>query len=75
VRGRINRTATRRLTVRVRCGKTTVRKRVKPARGRWKAALTLRGRCASARRAKLSVRYAGQARVKKDAATRSIRRA
>jgi hypothetical protein len=75
VSGRINRAATRRLTVRVDCGKTTVSKRVKPARGRWKATLTLGGRCADARRAKLSVRYGGQARVKKDAATRSIRRA
>jgi len=74
VSGRINRAATRWLTVRVGCGKTTVSKRVKPARGRWKATLTLRARCADARRAKLSVRYAGQARVKKDAATRSITR-
>jgi hypothetical protein len=74
VSGRIARAASRRLTVTVRCGTTTVAKRVKPRRGRWKAALPLRGRCADARRARLAVRFAGGRQVKRARAARTITR-
>jgi hypothetical protein len=74
VSGRIARAATERVNVSLRCGKATVSKRVKPRRGRWKATLTLRGRCTDARRARVTARFAGGRQVKDARATRTIRR-
>ena len=60
VRGTIARKARERITVSARCGKTRVAKRAKrPRKGRWAAALKLRGACADASKAKLRISYVG----------------
>jgi hypothetical protein len=60
VRGTVRPRARKRITVTVRCGATRVAKRAsRPGPRRWRAALPLRGRCASARKAKLRVSYPG----------------
>jgi hypothetical protein len=64
VRGRIDKSARKPVRVTLRCGKTTVSTRAKPnRRGAWNAKLRLPGRCAGARRARVMVTYAGDARL------------
>ncbi len=74
VSGRVAKAARKRLRVTARCGRKSVSRRVKPKRGRWKTTLKMRGRCARARRAKVTVRYPGGAKVKKAAAARRVRK-
>jgi hypothetical protein len=60
VRGTIRPKATKRLSVSLRCAGTRVARRAARRSGkRWTAALRLRGRCASARKARLRVSYPG----------------
>jgi hypothetical protein len=60
VAGTIARAAAGRIAVSARCGGTRVAKRAKrPRKGRWAAALKLRGACVDATRAKVRIVYAG----------------
>jgi hypothetical protein len=60
VRGAIAKRAKKRVRVALRCGKTRIAKRAKRSSPRrWRTALTLRGGCAGASRAKLRVSYLG----------------
>jgi hypothetical protein len=60
VGGTIAKAARGRITVSARCGKTRIAKRAKrPRKGRWAAALRLRGACAGADRAKVRIAYVG----------------
>jgi hypothetical protein len=60
VRGTVARRARKRVRVQLRCGGTRVAKTAKrPRPGRWTATLRLRGKCASARRARLRATYPG----------------
>jgi hypothetical protein len=72
VSGRVAKAATRRIRVAAACGRTTVSTRAKPRRGRWKATLTLRGQCAGARRARVTVRYPGGPKVRGATAARRV---
>jgi ELWxxDGT repeat protein len=74
VRGRIAKSARKPVRVTLRCGKTTVSKRAKVnRRGAWSAKLRLRGGCAGARRARVTVTYAGDARLKRATVRRAVR--
>jgi hypothetical protein len=72
VRGRVRKAARRRVKVTARCGRTTVSRRVKPKRGRWKTTLEMRGACASARRARVIVRYPGGPKLRRAKAGQRI---
>jgi hypothetical protein len=72
VQGRVGKAARKRVKVTARCGRTSVSKRAKPRRGRWKTTLTLGGRCASARSAKLTVRYPGGPKLRRASAARRV---
>ena len=71
--GKIAKGATKKLKVVAACGKTKVTKFVKPKRGKWAVRLKLRGACATAARARLTVTYAGDANLKKASAKRRVR--
>jgi hypothetical protein len=74
VSGRINRMAKRSVRVTVRCGRASFSRNAKPnGRGLWRATLSTRGRCADMRRARVVARYAGDGRVARSRAARSIR--
>jgi hypothetical protein len=70
--GTIAKTATKRVRVAMRCGKTKLAKSAKPRNGRWKATLKLRGRCKTAKKAALTVSYAGDATLKKARVKRKV---
>jgi hypothetical protein len=72
VRGRVRAAARKRVKVTARCGRTTVSSRVKPRRGRWKATLELRGRCASASKVNVTARYPGGPKVRGATAARRV---
>jgi hypothetical protein len=73
--GRIAKAATRRVKVTAECGSTRVTKRVQPdRRGRWRATFMLRGRCASAQRARVTARYPGGPKVRRASAARRVTR-
>jgi hypothetical protein len=59
VSGRVAKAARKRVKVTARCGTTRATNRVKPRRGAWRATFTLQGRCASARRARVTATYPG----------------
>jgi hypothetical protein len=60
VTGTVAKRAGKRVRIRLRCGGTRTGKMAKrPRPGRWTATLRLRGKCASARRAKLRATYPG----------------
>ncbi|MEX1142772.1 MAG: hypothetical protein WD993_02115 [Thermoleophilaceae bacterium] len=76
VRGTTAKRARKRVNVVLRCGKGKQGRVVSRARrkrpGRWGTAVKLRGRCASARRAKLRVRYPGGGPFKSAVAKRRV---
>jgi hypothetical protein len=72
VGGRVRKAARKRVTVTVRCGGTTVSKRAKPRRGRWKATLELDDQCASAGRATVTARYPGGPKLRRASAARRV---
>jgi hypothetical protein len=72
VRGRVRKAARKRVKVTASCGPTTVSRRAEPRRGRWKTTLSLRGRCASARSAKLTARYPGGPKLRRAADARRV---
>jgi hypothetical protein len=74
VAGRIAKGATKRVKVTATCGGTSVSRAVRPARGRWRATLTLGGRCPDARTARVIARYPGGPRVKRATAARRVTR-
>ena len=74
VSGRINRMAKRRVRVTVRCGRASVSRSAKPnARGRWRTTLSTGSRCSDTRMARVVARYAGDPRVARSRAARSVR--
>jgi hypothetical protein len=73
VSGRINRKAKRAVRVTVRCGRATVSGKDKPnRRGVWRTTLDTGGRCVDTNRARLVARYAGDARVTRSRASRTV---
>jgi hypothetical protein len=74
VSGRINRMAKRSVKVTVRCGRASFSRSAKPnGRGLWRASLGTRGRCTDTRMARVVARYAGDRRVARSRAARSVR--
>jgi len=74
VSGRINRMAKRSVRVTVRCGRPGVTRSAKPnRRGLWRTTLSTGGRCTDTRMARVVARYAGDSRVARSRAGRSIR--
>jgi hypothetical protein len=72
VAGRVAKTARKQLRVTARCGKAHVTKRAKPRQGRWRTTFTLVGRCASARRVRVTASYPGGPGVKRATAVRRV---
>jgi hypothetical protein len=74
VSGRINRMAERAVRVTVRCGHASVSRSAKPnGRGLWRTTISTGGRCTDASSARVVARYAGDARVARSQAARSVR--
>jgi hypothetical protein len=74
VKGRIAKTATKRVRIVARCGGARASKRVKPRRGRWGASLSLPAACAGAERLTLTARYPGGGDLRKAKRTRTLSR-
>ena len=73
VRGTVAKQAGKRVRVQLRCGGTRVGRAAKrPRPGRWIARLRLRGKCASADRARLRAAYRGGGAFKRAVRTRRV---
>ena len=73
VSGTVAKRARKKVRVQLRCGRTRVGKAAKrPRPGRWIASLRLRGKCASADRARLRAAYPGGGAFKRAVRARRV---